>query len=114
MVICSLCSSRVPAARYLTGAVDTAGEFCASPGATGVALLLMKAVIAIAEKIAGNSPNAVQAVKRAVQLGYNEPVEQAVSIMMDEHWRSVIHPDRVEGIHAFTEGKEAEYPDPPF
>lgn len=75
---------------------------------------LMKAVIAIAEKIAANSPNAVQAVKRAVQLCYNEPVEQAVSIMMDEHWRSVIHPDRVEGIHAFTEGREAEYPDPPF
>ncbi|MBK6876770.1 MAG: enoyl-CoA hydratase/isomerase family protein [Ignavibacteria bacterium] len=75
---------------------------------------LMRAVIAIAEKIAGNSPNAVQAVKRAVQLCYNEPVEQAVSIMMDEHWRSVVHPDRVEGIHAFTEGREAEYPDPPF
>lgn len=75
---------------------------------------LMNAVIAIAEKIAGNSPNAVQAVKRAVQLSYNEPVEQAVSIMMDEHWRSVVHPDRVEGIHAFTEGREAEYPDPPF
>ncbi len=75
---------------------------------------LMKAVIAIAEKIAANSPNAVQAVKRAVQLSYNEPTEQAVSIMMDEHWRSVVHPDRVEGIHAFTEGREAEYPDPPF
>lgn len=75
---------------------------------------LIKAVIAIAEKIAGNSPNAVQAVKRAVQLGYNEPVEQAVSFMMDEHWRSVVHPDRVEGIQAFTEGREAEYPDPPF
>ncbi|MDI1323991.1 MAG: enoyl-CoA hydratase/isomerase family protein [Algoriphagus sp.] len=75
---------------------------------------LMKAVIAIAEKIAANSPNAVQAVKRSVQLSYNEPVEQAVSIMMDEHWRSVVHSDRVEGIHAFTEGREAEYPDPPF
>jgi enoyl-CoA hydratase len=75
---------------------------------------LMQAVIAIAEKIAANSPNAVQAVKRAVQLSYNEPTEQTVSIMMDEHWRSVVHPDRVEGIHAFTEGREAEYPDPPF
>lgn len=75
---------------------------------------LMQAVIAIAEKISANSPNAVQAVKRAVQLCYNEPVEQAVSIMMDEHWRSVVQPDRVEGIHAFTEGREAEYPDPLF
>ena len=24
--------------------------------------------------------------------------------MMDEHWRSVVHPDRVQGILAFTEG----------
>jgi enoyl-CoA hydratase len=75
---------------------------------------LMTAVTAIAEKIARNSPNAVQAVKRSVQLAYNEPVEQGVSIMMDEHWRSVVHPDRLEGIRAFTEGREAEYPDPQF
>ena len=75
---------------------------------------LMTAVTAIAEKIARNSPNAVQAVKRSVQLAYNEPVEQGVSIMMDEHWRSVVHPDRMEGIRAFTEGREAEYPDPQF
>ena len=75
---------------------------------------LMTAVMAIAEKIARNSPNAVQAVKRSVQLAYNEPVEQGVSIMMDEHWRSVVHPARMEGIRAFTEGREAEYPDPQF
>ena len=55
---------------------------------------LMNAVLSIAEKIADNSPTAVQAVKRAVQMGQGEPVEQAVAIMMDEHWRSVVHPDR--------------------
>lgn len=55
---------------------------------------LMKATLAIAEKIADNSPTAIQAVKRAVQLG-QEPVEQAVATMMEQHWRSV-HPDRVE------------------
>ena len=27
--------------------------------------------------------------------------------MMDEHWRSVVHPDRGEGIRAFTEGIRA-------
>ena len=75
---------------------------------------LMEAVLRIAERIADNSPTAVQAVKRAVQMGQGEPVEQAVAIMMDEHWRSVVHPDRVEGIRAFTEGREPTFPDPDF
>jgi enoyl-CoA hydratase len=75
---------------------------------------LMSAALSIAEKIAKNSPTAVQAVKRAVQNGQGEPVEQAIEIMMDQHWRSVVHTDRVEGIRAFTEGREAEYPDPDF
>jgi len=75
---------------------------------------LMSAALSIAEKIADNSPTAVQAVKRAVQNGQGEPVEQAIAIMMDEHWRSVVHPDRVEGIRAFTEGREPVFPDPEF
>ena len=75
---------------------------------------LMAAALSIAEKIADNSPTAVQSVKRAVQNGQGEPVEQAVAIMMDEHWRSVVHPDRVEGILAFTEGRDPVYPDPDF
>ena len=75
---------------------------------------LMTAVLSIAEKIANNSPTAVQSVKRAVQMGQGEPVEQAVAIMMEEHWRSVVHPDRVEGILAFTEGREPTFPDPEF
>ena len=75
---------------------------------------LMDAVLAIAEKIADNSPTAVQSVKRAVKMGQGETVEQAVEIMMDEHWRSVVHPDRVEGILAFTEGREPVFPDPEF
>ncbi len=75
---------------------------------------LMNAALKIAETIAANSPTAVQSVKRAVQNGQGEPVEQAVAIMMDQHWRSVVHQDRVNGILAFTEGREAEYPDPDF
>ena len=75
---------------------------------------LMSAALSIAEKIADNSPTAVQAVKRAVQNGQGEPVEQAIEIMMDEHWRSVVHTDRVQGILAFTEGREPVYPDPDF
>jgi enoyl-CoA hydratase len=75
---------------------------------------LMGATLRIAEKIANNSPTAVQSVKRAVRMGQGEPVEQAVAIMMEEHWRSVVHPDRVQGILAFTEGREPEFPDPDF
>ena len=75
---------------------------------------LMSAALSIAEKIADNSPTAVQSVKRAVQNGEGEPVEQAIAIMMDEHWRSVVHTDRVQGILAFTEGREPVYPDPDF
>ena len=56
----------------------------------------------------------MQAVKRAVKMGQGETVEQAVEIMMDEHWRSVVDPDRVEGIKAYTEGREPTFPDPDF
>ena len=68
----------------------------------------------IAEKIASNSPTAVQAVKRAVQLGAGQPVEQAIAIMMDEHWRTAVHPDRIEGIGAFNEDREPVFRDADF
>jgi enoyl-CoA hydratase/carnithine racemase len=73
---------------------------------------LMGAVVRLAESIANNSPTAVQAVKRAVLMGAGEPTEQAVAIMMEAHWRSVVHPDRVEGIRAFNEGREPIFVDP--
>ncbi|MEI7058210.1 enoyl-CoA hydratase-related protein [Nocardioides sp. CCNWLW239] len=75
---------------------------------------LAAAALGIAEKIAGNSPTAVQAVKRAVHLGEGQPIEEAVAIMMDAHWRSAVHPDRVEGIGAFNEGREPTFADSDF
>ena len=75
---------------------------------------LMKAAVGIAEKIANNSPTAVQAVKRAVLLGEGGPIEQASAIMMEAHWRSVVHLDRVEGIRAFTENREPSFEDPEY
>jgi enoyl-CoA hydratase len=72
---------------------------------------LMDAARRIAEKIASNSPTAVQAVKRAVHLGEGQPTEQAIAIMMDAHWRSAVHPDRVEGIGAFNEGRVPTFQD---
>ena len=75
---------------------------------------LMAAAMRLAVTIAGNSPTAVQAVKRAVQLGEGQPTEQAIAIMMDQHWRSAVHPDRIEGIGAFNEGREPTFSDPDF
>ncbi|WP_370615396.1 enoyl-CoA hydratase/isomerase family protein [Mumia sp. Pv 4-285] len=75
---------------------------------------LASAALRIAEKIAGNSPTAVQAVKRAVHLGEGQPIEQAIAIMMDAHWRSAVHPDRVEGIGAFNDGREPTFDDSDF
>ena len=72
---------------------------------------LMDAARRIAAKIASNSPTAVQAVKRAVQLGEGQPTEQAIATMMDMHWRSAVHPDRIEGIGAFNEDREPTFQD---
>jgi enoyl-CoA hydratase len=75
---------------------------------------LMTSAMRIAETVASNSPTAVQAVKRAAQLGEGQPTEQAIAIMMDEHWRSAVHPDRIEGIAAFNEGREPSFKDADF
>ncbi|KRB43220.1 enoyl-CoA hydratase/isomerase family protein [Terrabacter sp. Root181] len=72
---------------------------------------LMAAARTIAEKIASNSPTAVQAVKRAVHLGEGQPIEQAIGIMMEAHWRSAVHPDRAEGIGAFNENRDPHFQD---
>jgi enoyl-CoA hydratase/carnithine racemase len=75
---------------------------------------LMGAAQQIADKIASNSPTAVQAVKRAVHLGEGQPIEEAIAIMMDAHWRSAVHPDRVEGIGAFNDDREPTFNDSDF
>jgi enoyl-CoA hydratase len=72
---------------------------------------LMDAAHRIAAKIASNSPTAVQAVKGAVRMGEGQPVEQAIAIMMAAHWRSAVHPDRIEGIGAFNEGRDPTFQD---
>jgi enoyl-CoA hydratase len=72
---------------------------------------LMPAAHNIANQIAGNSPTAVQAVKQAVRLGQGQPIEQAIAVMMEEHWRSAVHPDRLEGIGAFNQDREPTFQD---
>ena len=53
----------------------------------------------------------VQAVKRAVRMGEGQPIEQAVAIMMEAHWRSAVHPDRAEGIGAFNDDRDPRFAD---
>jgi len=71
---------------------------------------LMDAAMRIADKIAGNSPTAVQAVKRAAQLGEGQPIEQAIAIMMDAHWRSAVHPDQHRGDWRLQRGPRTDLP----
>jgi enoyl-CoA hydratase len=75
---------------------------------------LLEAAHRIADKIASNSPTAVQAVKRAVRMGQGQPIEQAIAIMMEAHWRSAVHPDRIEGIGAFNDDREPTFQDPDY
>ncbi len=75
---------------------------------------LMDAAHRIATKIASNSPTAVQAVKGAVRMGEGQPVEQAIAIMMAAHWRSAVHPDRIEGIGAFNDDRDPIFQDPDY
>jgi enoyl-CoA hydratase len=75
---------------------------------------LMDSARRIADKIASNSPTAVQAVKRAVRMGEGQPIEQAIAIMMEAHWRSAVHPDRIEGIGAFNDNREPTFEDPDY
>jgi enoyl-CoA hydratase len=86
---------------YRLGMVN---EICTQEG-------LMEVAYRIADKIASNSPTAVQAVKRAVRMGEGEPIEQAIAIMMEAHWRSAVHPDRVEGIGAFNDDRDPTFQD---
>ncbi len=75
---------------------------------------LLDRAMSIAERIASNSPTAVQAVKRAVRMSEGEPIEQAIAIMMEAHWRSAVHPDRIEGIGAFNDGRDPVFVDPDY
>jgi len=75
---------------------------------------LMDAAHRIAAKIASNSPTAVQSVKRAVRMGEGQPIEQGIAIMMEAHWRSAVHPDRIEGIGAFNDDRDPTFQDPDY
>ena len=73
---------------------------------------LMAAADEIAVQIATNSPAAVQQVKRAVRLGLDSPIEQAIEIEIECYQKLVTHPDRLEGVTAFNEKRLPQFEDP--
>src|SRR5215212_3086450 len=75
---------------------------------------LLEVAHRIADRIASNTPTAVQAVKRAVWMGQGQPIEPAIAIMMEAHWRSAVHPDRIEGIGAFNDDRDPTFQDPDY
>lgn len=54
----------------------------------------------------------MQAVKQSAKAGQGQPLEQAIEVMMEGHWTSVLHSDRLEGIKAWNERREPHFPDP--
>lgn len=63
----------------------------------------------LARQICRNSPVAVRAAKRAIDLGLGRPVEEGIEVE-HESWKVVIESDdRSEGIAAFNEKREPEW-----
>ncbi len=69
--------------------------------------------LAIAREIAGNSPVAVRHIKRCVDEGLDLPLERALALERD-YWAGLIpHGDYLEGVRAWLEKRQPDYPDLP-
>ena len=67
--------------------------------------------LTIAATIAGNSPVAVRAAKRAMRLGAGTGSLDAALDIEENAWRTaVLSPDRREGIAAFNEKRKPDWP----
>lgn len=72
---------------------------------------LMPLVWETAHRIAVNSPFAVQMAKKAFRVGTDMPLEQGVDMAMECYMRTISHPDREEGVRAFSEHRAAQFRD---
>jgi enoyl-CoA hydratase/carnithine racemase len=74
---------------------------------------LMARSMTIAREIADNSPIAVRHIKHCVDEGLDLPLEQALALERD-YWAGLIpHGDYLEGVQAWLEKRQPDYPDPP-
>ncbi len=72
---------------------------------------LMDEAMRLAERIAANSPAAVQQAKRAARMGLELPLEAGIEAEIECYQRMVDHPDRYEGVDAFNEGRPPAFED---
>ncbi len=74
---------------------------------------LMAAAMRLAERIAANSPAAVQQAKRAARMGLELPLEAGIEAEIECYQRLVDHPDRLEGVDAFNQRRQPVFRDAP-
>lgn len=74
---------------------------------------LLARAVTVAGKVAANSPTAMLHVKAAVRAGAHRSLEDALRVELDQYGQLVDHPDRYEGISAFTQGREPRFLDLP-
>jgi enoyl-CoA hydratase/carnithine racemase len=72
---------------------------------------LMDAAMELAERIAANSPAAVQQAKRSARMGLELPLEAGIETEIECYQRMVDHPDRYEGVDAFNERRPPVFQD---
>jgi enoyl-CoA hydratase/carnithine racemase len=73
----------------------------------------LTAALELAQSVAKNSPVAVRTAKRAIRLGAGVDLASGLEIE-DSAWRTAAtSPDRAEGIRAFVEKRDPEWPSPP-
>ncbi|HVB77289.1 MAG TPA: enoyl-CoA hydratase-related protein [Candidatus Nitrosotalea sp.] len=73
---------------------------------------LMPCALALGQRIAANSAFAVRQAKRATRLGLDLTAELAYEVELEAYRRTVGHPDQIEGVRAFNEGREPVFTDP--
>jgi len=72
---------------------------------------LMDAAMALAERIAANSPAAVQQAKRSARMGLELPLDAGIETEIECYQRMVDHPDGSEGVDALNERREPDFQD---
>lgn len=72
---------------------------------------LMAEALRLAERIAANSPAAVQQAKRSARMGLELPLEAGIETEIECYQRMVDHPDRYEGVNAFNERRPPVFQD---
>ncbi len=72
---------------------------------------LLPAVMETASEIAHNSPLAVRMAKKAYRIGIDMPLEEGVEMSLECYNRTIVHPDREEGVRAFNERRAPKFLD---